>query len=78
MIYVKEAEYKGDYKIWCQFSNGESGIVDREGELWGPIYEPLKDKENFKRFKVSDVLHTIAWYNDADLAPEFLYEHIKK
>ncbi len=78
MIYVKEAKYKGDYKIWCRFNNGENGIVDLEGELWGPVFEPLKDKERFKNFKISDVLHTIAWENGADLAPEFLYEHLQK
>jgi hypothetical protein len=41
--------------------------------LWGPVFQPLKDPEKFKRFKVSEVFHTICWDNGADLAPEYLY-----
>ncbi|MBU0896054.1 MAG: DUF2442 domain-containing protein [Candidatus Omnitrophica bacterium] len=78
MIYVKEAKYKEDYKIWCRFSNGKNGIVDLKGKLWGPVFEPLQDKEKFKNFKLSDILHTIAWENGADFAPEFLCEHLQK
>ena len=78
MIYLKEAKYEGDYKIWCLFNNGESGIVDLEEKLWGPVFEPIKNKENFKKFIVSDILHTIAWENGADIAPEFLYDHLQK
>jgi hypothetical protein len=37
------------------------------------MFEPLRDIGAFQRFKVSEVLHTICWDNDADLAPEFLY-----
>ena len=38
--------------------------------------QALKDIKVFKRFFISDTLHTIAWENDADLAPEFLYEKL--
>ena len=34
------------------------------------------DLERFKRFTVSPVLHTIAWDNDADFAPEYLRDKI--
>ncbi len=77
MIYVTSAKYEGDYKIWCQFSNGKSGVVNLKDELWGPIFEPLKEIEQFKKFQVSNIFHTISWDNGADFAPEFLYDHIK-
>jgi hypothetical protein len=38
------------------------------------MFEPLRDPTAFERFEVSPVLHTVRWENDADLAPEFLYE----
>lgn len=62
------------YKIFVKFNNGESGVVDLAEVLWGPVFEPLRDVEMFRRFEVSDILHTIQWENDADLAPEYLYE----
>jgi len=40
------------------------------------LNQALKDIKVFKRFFISDTLHTIAWENDADLAPEFLYEKL--
>jgi hypothetical protein len=74
MLHVTTAKYEGDYKIWVQFSTGESGIVDLQDDLWGPVFAPLKDKEKFKRFHVSEILHTLVWENGADFAPEHLRE----
>lgn len=74
MLEVLEAKYIKDYQIKVCFNNGTSGIVDLEDKLWGPVFEPLKDLDLFRKFKVSDVLHTICWENDADFAPEYLYE----
>ena len=28
----------------------------------------------FRRFEVSEVMHTVRWENDADLAPEYLHQ----
>jgi hypothetical protein len=36
------------------------------------IFKPLLDKEYFKSFSIR--LNTICWKNEADFAPEFLYE----
>ena len=74
MLDVKSAKYVDGYKVWIEFSNGDSGVVDLEADLWGPMFEPLKDPEAFKKFSVSDVLHTLVWENGADLAPEHLYK----
>ena len=70
---VIEAHYVGDYVIWLKFSDGVAGEVELKDELWGPVFEPLKDKEEFKKFRVHPDLHTIMWENGADFAPEFLY-----
>jgi len=74
MLEVTSAQYVEGYKIRLRFNNGEEGVVDLKDSLWGPMFEPLRDPSAFKRFTVSDVLHTVCWENDADLAPEFLYE----
>jgi hypothetical protein len=74
MLELTSAEYAADYKIRLCFNNGESGIVDLKESLWGPMFEPLKDVEFFKRVRLSEVLHTLCWENDADFAPEHLLE----
>jgi len=76
MLEVVKARYRGGYRIWVEFNDGASGVVDLKDALWGPVFEPLKDVRKFKRFRVSDVLHTVAWENGADFAPEFLRERI--
>ena len=74
MLEITVAEHLGGHRIRVSFSNGERGTVDLSGSLWGPMFEPLKDPAVFQRFELSPVLHTIRWENDADFAPEYLYD----
>lgn len=77
MLEVKSAKYLTGYKVWIEFSTGESGVADLESDLWGPVFEPLKDPEKFQAFEVSPVLHTLVWENGADFAPEHLLAKIQ-
>ncbi len=72
--HVKEAKYLHDYIIWLRFDDGTIGEVDLKDELYGEVFEPLKDPEVFKAFKVDPELETVVWDNGADMAPEFLYK----
>ncbi|MDD1425787.1 DUF2442 domain-containing protein [Dolichospermum sp. ST_sed9] len=72
LIRVIGAKYLEGYKVSLKFSDGTSGIVDLENEIYGKIFEPLKDLEYFKIFALDT--WTVCWPNGADLAPEFLYE----
>lgn len=76
MLGVVSAQYVEGYRIRLLFDNGDSGIVDLTDALWGPVFEPLKDPAVFRRFNVSDVLHTVCWENGADFAPEFLHDRM--
>ncbi|OGU60677.1 MAG: hypothetical protein A2X64_08105 [Ignavibacteria bacterium GWF2_33_9] len=73
---IISADYVESYKIHIIFNDGKSGIVDLEKDLWGKVFEPLKDLSLFKDFKISDISNTIEWKNGADFAPEFLYQKI--
>jgi hypothetical protein len=71
LIKVTEAKYIGGYKIAFKFSDSREKTIDFENELWGEVFEPLKDINLFKRFTLNPF--TIQWENGADFAPEFLY-----
>ena len=77
MIPVIEVRHLSGYALWLRFADGTEGEIDLSGELWGPIFEPLRDPEFFKQVRVNPELRTITWPNGADLAPEFLYQGIR-
>jgi len=52
------------------------GDLDLKDELYGEIFEPLKDPDVFRRVAVHPEFHTLYWPNGADIAPEFLYEKV--
>lgn len=74
---LKEAKYRRNYRIWLKFADGVEGEVDLESELWGEVFEPLKDREIFAKFSLDKELNTIVWANGADFAPEFLYQKLR-
>ncbi|HYM62243.1 MAG TPA: DUF2442 domain-containing protein [Thermoanaerobaculia bacterium] len=76
MLDVVEAGYVRDYVVWVRFEDGTEGEIDLAGELYGQVFEPLRDLSYFRSFRVDPELGTIAWPNGADLAPEFLYEKV--
>lgn len=71
-LHVVSVEYVDNYQLKLTFNNGIEGIVDLEQELYGEIFEPLKDKSLFQKVFVTS--RTIEWPNGADFAPEFLFE----
>lgn len=73
---LEKAEYVENYKIFISFRDGTSGTIDLQNELWGEVFEPLKDIREFRNFFLNTELNTITWANGADLAPEFLYEQV--
>jgi len=77
ILHVKEARYLYDYVIWLRFNDGAEGEVNLKDELYGEVFEPLKNLEMFQSFKVDLDLETLVWENGADFAPEFLYKKMK-
>ena len=71
---LESAEYVSGYRLRLRFADGRAGEIDLTDELWGEVFEPLKDPAVFKRFRVDEELNTISWETGADLAPEYLYE----
>ena len=74
---VMEARYVRDFVVWLRFRDGTAGEVDLGPELWGEVFEPLKDVEYFKQFKLDPECRTLVWPNEADFAPEFLHDAVR-
>jgi len=74
-LHVNKAQYLNDYILQLTFNNDEVKKVDLIDELYGEVFEPLKDKNFFKDFFISH--NTIEWKNGADFAPEYLYKIAK-
>jgi Protein of unknown function (DUF2442) len=71
LIDVVEAKYVRDFIVWVKFEDGSEGEIDLTAELYGPVFEPLKDVSYFKQVRVDPELGTIAWPNGAILLPNF-------
>lgn len=71
---IEEACYVDGYKLRIRFDGNEVRLVDLASHLDGPIFEPLKDVDFFRLFKVNHDIDTVVWPNGADFSPDFLYE----
>ncbi len=73
---ITDAKYIGNYIVELTFNNGETKFADLQNSLEGKVFEPLKNQDYFKRFRIN--FNTIEWENGADFAPEYLYQIGKK
>lgn len=71
-IHICTAQHEGAYRIALSFNDGSKGVADLSEELEGPVFEPLRDFDYFKKFQL--IGPTLEWPNGADFAPEFLYQ----
>ena len=74
---VIEVRYVGRYVIWLRFRDNTSGEIDLEKELYGPVFEQLRDTAVFRQFQIHPEFHTLTWPNGADFAPEFLHDNVR-
>ena len=70
-LHVERAEHLAQYRVHLWFNDGLDGEIDLANLLDGPIFEPLKNVQYFKRFRLEG--HTLSWENGADFAPEYLH-----
>ncbi len=74
ILRIFEAEVCGPHLLRLTFSDGTRKRVNLLPLLDGPIFEPLRDPAYFARVVVDPVAGTVVWPNEADFAPEALYE----
>jgi len=78
ILYATKVEYRGDYRLFLEFNNGENGVVDLAERLHGEMFEPLKDVALFATAHHDPDIETVAWASGADLAPEYLLDLLRQ
>ena len=75
---IVKVEVLPGYRLKVEFADGIAGIVDLSEELWGPVFEPLRDPARFAEVEL-DEYGVICWPSTgADLAPDAIYEHLTR
>ena len=79
---VRAIEPLDGFRLRVAFNDGVVTIVDLSDDLWGPMFEPLRDSDFFRQAQIGEGLigggidpagRTVAWPNGLDLAPEVLH-----
>jgi Protein of unknown function (DUF2442) len=73
IIHVTQVRVIGAFSLEITFDNGVTKRINLQKELYGPIFEPLRNPAFFAQAFV-DHSRTVAWPNGADFAPDFLYQ----
>ena len=71
---IRTVEPLVGFVLRLAFDDGTVRELDLEAELWGPVFEPLReDPQLFRQVRVDEELGTIVWPNGADMDPDVLY-----
>ncbi len=74
VLCITNVQVTGSHRLMVSFNDGITKEVNVEPLLWGPVFEPLKDPAYFALVTLDPICETVVWPNDADLAPEALWE----
>ena len=67
------------YKVHLRFADGLAADVDLSYLIGaGEVFEPLRDQDYFRKLRIDEFNVTIVWPNEADIAPDTLYDHVQR
>ena len=67
------------YEVHLKFADGLAADVDLSYLVGcGEVFEPLRELEFFRKLRVDEFGSSIEWPNEADIAPETLYDHVQR
>jgi len=67
------------YEVHLRFADELAADIDLSYLVGrGPVFESLRDVEYFRKLEISEFHDTIEWPNEADLAPDTLYDHVQR
>jgi hypothetical protein len=71
---IVDVEVTAEYGLRVTFDDGAVREVNLEGQLEGPVFEPLRAPELFAQANVDHESGTVVWPTGADLDPIVVYE----
>lgn len=71
---IVDVEVTSEYGLRLTFDNGAVRALSLDGQLEGPVFEPLRDPELFAQVEVDRESGTVTWPTGADLDPIVVYE----
>jgi hypothetical protein len=66
---IVDVELTGDHALRATFDDGAVREVNLQGQLDGPVFEPLRDPGLFAQVQVDRESGTVTWPTGADLDP---------
>jgi hypothetical protein len=63
------------YRLQVEFDDGTAGEIEIADRLFGQVFEPLHDVDEFNKVFV-DEFGAIAWPCGADLAPDAIHRRL--
>ena len=72
LMHIERVEYVDGHRVHLWFNDGTDGEVNFFDILDGPIFQPLRNMNYFRQFRIEG--HTLAWENGANFAPEYLHD----
>jgi Protein of unknown function (DUF2442) len=67
------------HRVQVRFEDGVAAELDLSYLLdYGGVFAPLQDVRYFRKLRADRQAGTIVWPNDADVAPETLYERARR
>ena len=75
IIHIIQVQVVGRYSLDLTFDDGTRKRVNLRRELYGPVFEPLREAAYFARAYLDADSRTVTWPNGADFAPDSLYHY---
>lgn len=67
------------YGVHLRFADGLAADIDLSHIVGsGPVFWPLRNPDYFRKLRIDECGVTIAWPNEADIAPDTLYGYVQQ
>lgn len=71
---MADVRHTQGHKLEVTFNDGAIKVADLRDELYGEVFELLRELGFFRQAKVNEETDTIEWPDGANFAPKFLHE----
>ena len=71
---IVHVEIVGNYLLRLTFDDKTQQTIDFEPLLYGPVFAPLRDLEQFNQVTLNQDTGTIEWPSGADFNPTMLHD----